>query len=249
MVTFNLVHTLAQLRRIILINLPTLVIHRHLVMELGGIRQLHLVNSLKELAMITMVSNNHHNSSSQMEALALLLIIVRMLPISHLLLVMITDRFILKTAMGDILPLALNLDTVSPHQILFLGMISSKVITQHLDMVMHPTHNLIVMYLMEPKVTVANLCLATHPPRGGKVTLQVSSLAPNPATHYKGLPNLCMEFPPILKVVMGLSQLRDMGKFMHLCRLRSHLAVSQHMGSPNSPLVPKGVMISLLHRI
>jgi hypothetical protein len=140
--------------------------------------------------MITTVSNNHR----QLEVLVLLLIIARMLTISNLLLVIIKDKVMM--AMEDITLLPHSLGMGSPNRILLLGMISSKVITLHLDMIAHPTRHLMV--------------------------IQVSSLAPNLVT----LPSLVMGSPLLPKLVTGPSQLEVTTKVMlrSLLPVSQHMA-------------------------
>lgn len=197
--------------------------------------------------MITMGSNNLHSSRHLEVLVPLLTILVIMVTVSHQVLHMVKARGVMhKMDMVDIMPLLLNLVMVRPNQIPSQGMISNKVIIQHLDTAMHPTHLGMAKHLrMELKVMLPRLHLSTLPPWVNKVTLLVSSPVRTLITLRKLPPILVMVYLKLPKLVMELSHLQVMVRVMEPLRLKSLQQVNRLMGRRSSHQVLKVVMFSL----
>lgn len=196
--------------------------------------------------MITIASSSLHSNSRLLEVLVVLQTILPMVIIRLQLQVIVKGKVILRMVMGDTSLLSLSLDMLNPSQMLYLGMISNKVIILHLDMVVYQTHQLMAIHLrMELKLMPAKLHLCSHLLLASKVMLLVSSQVLILITLRKELPSLVMEYLQLPKLVMGLSNHQVMAQATGPRRLKSLLLVNQLMGKLSSHLLPKEVMASL----
>lgn len=196
--------------------------------------------------MITIASSNLHSNSRLLEVLVVLQTILPMVIIRLQLQVIVKGKVILRMVMGDTNLPSLNLVMLNPSQMLYLGMISNKVIILHLDMVVYQTNKLMAIHLrMELKLMPAKLHLCSHLLQASKVMLLVSSQVLILITLRKELPSLVMEYPQLPKLVMGLSNQQVMAQATVPRRLKSLQLVNQLMGKLSSHLLPKEVMASL----
>lgn len=223
-----------------------ILLNQHLVDIPPGTRRLHhLANRLPKAVVMITTANNLVRSNSNPKVVLLQQITPDTITISHQLLVIINKgKPILRMVIiVDIMHLPHNLVMVS---LSLRGMISK--VTPHQLMVTQPKR--VTLRPMELKGTLPkHLCLSSLLQWVSKVITPARSLVQIlQVTHPKALLSQVMQFPLLHKLDTELNQQfsLDTDLAMDHRRLRNLQLVSQYMGRPNSHLVHKEVMLSLL---